>query len=166
MTHTRINAPVELRAQAEADAAFVDALVLDTLRDALGLPEGLDPGPLLEMQMRSRAMMLEQNFPALRRRVGWIGAEPAAVLLTGARDGALHVVEILTAPDWRRRGVAAAILSQVAAEARAAGEDVTANIFVTNTASLALFAAAGFDLESVPGAAQATARLRPGIDVR
>ena len=166
MTHTQINAPVELRAQVEADAAFVDGLVLDTLRDTLGLPEGLDPGPLLEMQMRSRAIMLEQNVPALRRRVGWIGAEPAAVLLTGARDGALHVVEILTAPDWRRRGVAAAILRQVAAEARAAGEDVTANIFVTNTASLALFAAAGFDLESVPGAAQATARLRPGIKVR
>lgn len=166
MTSTTIPVPVELREQAGADAAFVDGLVQDNLRDALGMPEGFDPGPLLEMQMRSREMMLEQSFADLRRRVAWIGAEPVAVLLTGSREGALHVVEILTAPSWRRQGVAAAILAQVAAEAQVRGQDVTAHIFVTNSASLALFAGAGFAVDVSPGAAQATARLRTGINVR
>lgn len=166
MASARLSFPVELREQAQADAVFVDGLVLDNLKTTSGLPEGFDAGPLIEMQMRSRAMTLNQGFPDLRRRVAWIGAEPAAVLLTGGRDGALHVVEILTAPDWRRRGVAAAILARVEAEARATGQDVTAHIFVTNTASLALFAGAGFTLEQSPGAAQASARLRTGINVR
>lgn len=166
MASARLSFPVELREQTEADAAFVDGLVLDNLKTASALPEGFDAGPLIEMQMRSRTMTLEQSFPDLRRRLAWIGAEPAAVLLTGPRDGALHVVEILTAPEWRRRGVAAAILAQVEAEARDRGQDVTAHIFVTNTASLALFSAAGFAMEQSPGAAQATARLRTGINVR
>jgi GNAT superfamily N-acetyltransferase len=165
MTSATIAFPVELRDQTEADDAFVDGLVRGNLGGALGMPEGLDPAPLIEMQMRSRAMMLEQSFPDLRRRVAWVGVEPVAVLLIGTRDGALHVVEILTAPDWRRRGVAAAILAQVALEAQAQGRDVTAHIFVTNSASLALFAGAGFTLEVSPSAAQAFAQLRTDINV-
>lgn len=169
MTSAENTLPVELRAETAADAAFVDDLVRDHLQGALGLPPaqgGFDPGPLLEMQMRSREAMLTQRFPDLERRVAWIGGERAAMLLTGSLDGALHVAEIIIAPAWRRQGVGAEILAQTAAEARAAGQDVTAHIFVTNTASLALFAAAGFTLEQSPGAAQTAARLRTGINVR
>jgi ribosomal protein S18 acetylase RimI-like enzyme len=152
--------PVELRAQAAADAAFVDRLVRDHLNDALGMAQGFDPGPLVDLQLRSRAVMLEQTYPALQRRVAWVGAAPAGSLLTAELDGALHVVEILTASEWRRRGVAASVLAQAVAEAGARHQDVTARIFTTNTASLALFASLGFTLDTPPSAAQAFARLR------
>jgi ribosomal protein S18 acetylase RimI-like enzyme len=108
-------------------------------------------------------MMLVQRFPDLERRVGWIGETPVASLLTGSLDGALHVAEIITAPDARRRGVGAAILRQVIAEARAAGKDATAFIFASNGPSQALFTSAGFTVDLPPGAAQATATLRTSI---
>lgn len=167
MTSAKIASPVPLRAQTPADAAFADGLVRDQLRDAMGLPTegGFDAGPLLEMQMRSREAMLAGRFADLERRVAWIGEAPAAILLTGSLDGALHVAEIIIAPAWRRQGLGAAILASVAEEARATGRDVTASIFVTNTASLGLFSSAGFTLDLAPGAAQASARLRTGINV-
>ncbi len=167
MTSATIPSTVELRAETAADAAFVEGLVRGHLAEALGpaLPGGFDAGPLLEMQTRSREAMLAQRFPDLERRVGWAGAEPAAMLLTGTLDGALHVVEIIIARTWRRLGVGAAILASVAAEGRAQGRDVTASIFVTNAASLALFSSVGFALDLPPGAVQATARLRTGINV-
>lgn len=163
MTFQRLNLPIELRPETPAEAGFVDRLTRDQLREAMG---GLDAGPLLEMQLRSRAAMLEQSFPDLRRRVVWAAAAPAGSLLTGERDGALHVVEIQIAPDRRRQGLAAAVLAQVAAEAAAEARDVTAHIFITNAASLALFAGAGFTLSTEPGAAQTLARLRTDINVR
>lgn len=156
---------VELRAQAAADTAFVDRLVRDNLNDALGMAQGFDPGPLVDLQLRSRAVMLEQAYPTLQRRVAWVGAAPAGSLLTAELEGALHVVEILTTSEWRRRGVAASALAQVVAEAGARHQDVTARIFTTNTASLALFAGLGFTLETPPSAAQAFARLRTGTGV-
>jgi ribosomal protein S18 acetylase RimI-like enzyme len=163
MNSSEISFAVELRAQTADDAAFVDGLVRGHLLDALAGAPGLDPEPLLEMQARSREMMLVQRFPDLERRVGWIGETPVASLLTGSLDGALHVAEIITAPDARRRGVGAAILRQVIAEARAAGKDATAFIFASNGPSQALFTSAGFTVDLPPGAAQATATLRTSI---
>lgn len=158
MTSQTSEPGIELRAERPDDAGFVDELVRGNLREAMA---GLDLGPLLELQLRSRAAMLAQNFPDLRRRVAWAGASPAGYLLTGTRDGVVHVVEIVVSPDWRRRGVAAAMLAQVRAEARRSGQAVTAHIFVTNTASLTLFGRAGFTLTTTPGAAQAVARTAP-----
>ena len=143
---------VELRDEGPADAGFVDALTRTHLADSLGAPPGIEAGPLLEMQIRSRAMMLTHSFPDLRRRVARVGDEPVAILLTAIRDRALHVVEIATAPEWRRRGVGAALLEHVAAEAREGGQDATAHIFITNTASLGLFSSAGFTLTTPDGA--------------
>jgi ribosomal protein S18 acetylase RimI-like enzyme len=165
MTSNEISSAVELRAQTAEDAAFVDGLVRGHLAAALAGAPGLDPGPLLEMQVRSREMMLGHRFPGLERRVGWIDGAPVAGLLTGPLDGALHVVEIIIAPEARRRGVGAAILNQVIAEARASDRDATAFIFASNTASLGLFASAGFTVDLPPGAAQATATLRTAINV-
>jgi ribosomal protein S18 acetylase RimI-like enzyme len=165
MKYSRPLPEVDLRDADPADADFMEALARIHLAENLGAPPGVEAGPLLEMQMRSRAMMLEHSFPDLRQRVGQIGDAPVAVLLTAIRDGALHVVEIATAPRWRRRGVGAALLERVAAEARAGGQDATAHIFVTNTASLGLFSGAGFTLTAQPGAAQVVARLRTGITV-
>ena len=157
-----MSSPVELVAEADTDAAFVDGLVRGHLLAAMG---GFDPGPLLEMQMRSREVMLTRRFPDLERRVAWIGAQRCAMLLTGPLDDALHVAEIIIAPEWRRRGVGAAVLARVAEQARAQGRDVTASIFVSNAPSLGLFSSAGFTLDLPPGAAQASARLRTGINV-
>lgn len=154
-----------MRDEGPADAEFVEALARIHLAENLGAPPGVEAGPLLEMQLRSRAMMLAHSFPDLRRRVGVVGEEPVAILLTAIRDGALHVVEIATAPQWRRRGVGAALLERIAAEARASGQDATAHIFITNTASLGLFSSAGFTLTTQDGAAQVIARLRASISV-
>ena len=158
MTRHRSEPGIELRAEQPDDAGFVDGLVRANLREAMA---GLDLGPLLELQLRSRAAMLEQNFPDLRRRVAWAGTSPVGSLLTGARDGAVHVVEIVVAPGWRRGGVATAMLAQVREEARRAQQAVTAHIFITNTASLTLFRRAGFTLTMTPGAAQTVARASP-----
>ena len=158
MTRHRSAPGIELRAERGDDAGFIDGLVRDNLREAMA---GLDLGPLLELQLRSRAAMLDENFPDLRRRVAWAGPSPVGCLLTGTRDGDLHVVEIVVSPDWRRRGVAAAMLAQVRREARQSGQAVTAHIFVTNIASLGLFRRAGFRLTIEAGAAQSLARASP-----
>lgn len=161
MTSSTSRPLVDLRPETAADADFAAALMREHMLAGMG---GFDPGGLVEMQLRSREAMLSQRFPNLERRIGWIGEARAASLLTGTLDGALHVVEIITAPEWRRRGVGATILTLLAAEARVGGREVTASIFASNTASLALFAEAGFALDLPPGSAQAVARLRTNIN--
>jgi len=160
------SAGVVLRPETPEDAAFVDGLVRDYLAEGLESgARGDAAGPLIDLQMRSRAAMLAAGFPDLQRRVGCIGSEAAASLLTATVDGALHVVEILVARPFQRKGVGGAVLALVAGEARARGQDVTANIFVANAASLALFARAGFTCDAPSARAQTLARLRTSTNV-
>lgn len=148
---------ITLRAEQAGDAAFVDALTRGQLGEGLG---GLMDGPLLEMQLRSRAATLAHRFPDLGREVAWMGDAPVGSLLTTPLGGTLHVVEIIIAPAWRRQGLARRMLEAVIRRATADGRDVTAMIYVSNTASLALFSTCGFSLERADGEAQTTARLR------
>lgn len=157
MDENDIGDGITLRAEQAGDAAFVDALTRGQLVEGLG---GLMDGPLLEMQLRSRAATLAHRFPDLRREVARVGDNPVGSLLTAALDGTLHVVEIMIVPAWRRRGLARQMLEAVIRRATADARDVTAMIYVSNTASLRLFSACGFGLERADGEAQTTARLR------
>lgn len=148
---------IELRPQTDGDTAFADALTRTHMREAMG---GMGDDRLVEIQARSREAMLAHRFPDLRREIARRDGDRVGMLLTATLDGALHVVEIVIAPDRRRQGVGRAMLEQAVARARADDRDVTALIFATNTASQGLFAAAGFSLDLPPDAAQATARLR------
>jgi N-acetylglutamate synthase-like GNAT family acetyltransferase len=65
-------------------------------------------------------------------------------------------VDIAVSPECRRRGVGAALLARIRAEA--GGLPLTARIYPDNGPSLAMFAAAGFRLAQADGSAQVAAR--------
>lgn len=161
MKPSRIDpARIDLRPEAADDAGAVAAIVREHLAEGLaGLPPEHRDGPLLDMQVRGREAGLAAAFPDLSRRVAVVDGQVAGLLLLDPSGAGLHVVEIAVAGGWRRRGLASALLARVAGEARAAGRPATASIFPGNTASLALFEAAGFRLEATPGEAQVRARL-------
>lgn len=160
MKHSRIDpAQIDLRPETPADADAVARIVREHLGEALaGLPPEMRDGPLLDIQVRGRETGLAA-FPDLSRRVAVVDDQVAGLLLLDFRPEALHVVEIAVAGGWRRRGLASAVLARVVADARAAGRPATASIFPGNTASLALFESAGFQLEAHLGDAQVRARI-------
>ncbi|KQW81827.1 GNAT family N-acetyltransferase [Brevundimonas sp. Root1279] len=160
MKPSRIDpAEIDLRPETPADADAVARIVREHLSEALaGLPPEMRDGPLLDIQVRGREAGLTA-FPDLFRRVAVVGGQVAGLLLLDPRPETLHVVEIAVAGVWRRRGLASALLARVVDEARATGRPATASIFPGNAASLALFGAVGFQLETSPDAAQVRARI-------
>lgn len=153
-------AQIELRPETPGDSGAVAAIVREHLGETLaGLPPELRDGPLLDIQVRTREAGLAAAFPHLSRRVAVVEGRTAGLLLLDRSGESLHVVEIVVAGPWRRRGLGSALLARVIDEAGTAGRPATASIFPGNTASLALFETAGFQLESAPGDAQVRARI-------
>ncbi|GAA0655307.1 GNAT family N-acetyltransferase [Brevundimonas lenta] len=135
-----------------------DAPAIAELETA-GLPEALrvDPAlaPLLAIQARARAASLTSAFPEALNRVAELEGQTVARLITAREADRLHIVDVAVTPSARRRGIGAALLDALKAEAGPA--PLTANIFPENHASLALFAAAGFELRHEDGSAQVQA---------
>ena len=151
----------ELREETGDDGPFLAALHRGTILQAMGVaPDDADPLmiSLAEMQVRARALGYDADWPEARRRTAWIGPDRVGAVITSEGPGNLHVVDIAVAAAHRRRGVGRAMLAAVLVEADRAGLETTARILVSNAASRALFAAAGFRLHAEPDQVQVVAR--------
>lgn len=154
-------ADFELREETGDDGPFLAALHRGTILQAMGVaPDDADPLmiSLAEMQVRARALGYDADWPGARRRTAWIGPDRVGAVITSKGPGSLHVVDIAVADAHRRRGVGRALLAAVLSEADGAGVETTARILVSNTASRALFVAAGFNLTGQPEDIQLVAR--------
>ncbi|MEY9844264.1 GNAT family N-acetyltransferase [Streptacidiphilus sp. MAP5-3] len=77
-------------------------------------------------------------------RGAFLGADLVALACTYLRGRHHEDVAVATAPDHRRRGLAAALAAQLASEIRGRGRDATWTAPTSNSASLAVAAALGF----------------------
>lgn len=154
----------ELRDETADDRPFLDALHRGVILQAMGGgADETDPVmvSLAGMQVRARDLAYAADWPGARRRTAWIGPERVGAIITSEGPGGLHVVDIAVAPGQRRRGVGRAMLEAVLREADRAGLETTARILVSNAASRALFAAAGFRFHAEPAQVQGVARRSP-----
>ncbi len=58
--------------------------------------------------------------------LAWVGAQPAGALATQTRDGIVGFFHVATLPQWRRHGVARALMVQALLDARRNGATVAA----------------------------------------
>lgn len=152
---------IVLREQTEEDQPFLAALHRGAILQAMGVAvDDADPVmiSLAEMQVRARALGHATDWPGAWRRTAWLGPDRVGAVVTSLSPQGVHVVDIAVDPSRRRQGVGRAMLEAVLGDAARDGLEATARILTSNTASLALFAAAGFDIESGPGEIQFTVR--------
>jgi len=134
---------VRRRPAGDADAAFVDALLLAGALDLLaGVPD--PPRSALAMtQVAARRSGYAHDWPDARDFVVTVDREPVGRVLLAQSSDALHVVDIRLAAAWRGRGVGTALVDQLGAEADALGQVLSLTVDPGNPA-LRLYERAGF----------------------
>jgi [ribosomal protein S18]-alanine N-acetyltransferase len=83
----------------------------------------------------------------------WLREEPAGYLCSWRILDELHILNVTTAPAFRRQGVARALLEEVLRRGRSTGmKEATLEVRVGNSAAIALYRLFGFrDLYHRPG---------------
>jgi RimJ/RimL family protein N-acetyltransferase len=112
--------------------------------DSWGWPEAANPYGARSAPFSTRFSFADLTVAlADRRHIGFVALSPRTRLAANSHVGLVR--SLLVAPDYRRAGVAQALLA--AAEARAAARGfmkVDVHVLASNPVSLALFAKAGF----------------------
>jgi ribosomal protein S18 acetylase RimI-like enzyme len=112
--------------------------------DTWGWPEGANPYGMRSAPFSTRFSLADLTVALIGRlHIGFVALSPRTRLASNSHVGQLR--SILVAPDFRRAGLAQALLA--AAEARAATRGfrkIDAHVLASNPASLALFTKAGF----------------------
>lgn len=136
---TRAPAGLEVRPEADADAAFLRELFLASypLRDVL-------PEPVLTQQIGLRLAAFRDSFPGAMRRIvvgpdGPIGR----IIIDWAHEAQSHCVDIAVRPADGGRGVGTALLRAWIDVAAARGLTCTLTVAADNPAR-ALYAKLGF----------------------
>ena len=136
-----LEAPLTLRAATEDDATAVWAW-RETL-DPMALASGPNP-PLADHLAWFARALIDPNRHLLIADAGTPAHPVGHLRLDHSRAGAADI-SILLAPDARGRGLGLRLLTQALTQARAMGlTQINAQVHADNTASRALFAAAGF----------------------
>ena len=80
--------------------------------------------------------------------VALVDGAPVGVALLGRRERRGWIGSMGVLPAWRRRGIGRRLLQQVQANARRAGlHAIDLEVLTRNTAALALYEAAGFQIQ-------------------
>jgi ribosomal protein S18 acetylase RimI-like enzyme len=149
-----------LRQEKPSDADFLAAVFRANALDLYGAA-GPALEPMIPLQYRSQVQTYAMAYPDALSEIVLSSDQPAGRLLTHRNAESIHVVDIAILPGWRQKGLARAALGVVQQRAAAAGLAVTAQIIVTNTASLALFGSLGFSISPPDGGAQVMCRWMP-----
>lgn len=181
----RLADPAALAALADRAAALCDGLGAERVAATLEQPLDIRPATMADAETvwRWRAALPPDQFraggnPPLADHLGWFAralqdpqrlllmagsAGPMAQLRLDLSDGAA-VVSILLAPEARGRGLGRRLLAALEPLARSRGLTcLRAEVAPQNSASMALFAAAGYERDpDLDGFAQFTRRLGPG----
>jgi [ribosomal protein S18]-alanine N-acetyltransferase len=99
----------------------------------------------------TEAMLLaELDNPQASIDLLWQGESLAAYLCSWFVCGELHILNLVTAPQYRRRGLARCLLDHVVARCRPDGlEQVLLEVRIGNQAAIALYEYYGFSREGV-----------------
>lgn len=129
-----------------ADEAFLRELIVSHIADELGTASWPEPmrTQLPLMQCDARRQAIRANFPNVPEQVIEIGGHPAGWLVLADSDAALHLVEILLAPEWRGRGAGTEILRKILRIATASRKPVRLQVEVRNTSAVRFYQRAGF----------------------
>ena len=112
--------------------------------DAGGWPDGANPYGARSAPFSTRFSLVDLTIAQLgRRRIGFVALSPRTRLAANSHVGLVRA--ILVAPDFRRAGVARALVAAAEVSAAARGfQKIGVNVLSSNSASLGLFAKAGF----------------------
>ena len=139
------SAQAEERVRRRVNAASpprLRGLTVEDLPAVVAIERRVFPDPWSEAFFRS-----ELDQPLVFARVAEREGQLAGYLVAWLGAGSGHIGNLAVVPEHRRRGVAAALLGELLAHARAVGvEAVTLEVRVSNFAAQALYGAHGFRL--------------------
>ena len=134
-----------LRAVAPADEELLYRIYASTRTEELAPVPWTDAQKeaFLRMQFRAQSLDYAANYPDAAFLVILVDGEPAGRLYVDRREDELLIVDIALLPEHRGNGVGGAILSDLQAEAAAAGKPVRIHVEHMNPA-LRLYERLGF----------------------
>lgn len=155
-----------LQAASEADADFLYRVYASTRYEELA-PTGWSAEQqkaFLRSQFAAQAAHYRQHYPAARFDIVQLVAERVGRLYVERRADEILVFDIALLPEFRRRGLGRALLSELAAEADAQGLRMSLHVERHNPA-LALYRQLGFVHVSEHGVYWSMQRLPAALGV-
>lgn len=137
--------PVQARAPADGDAAFLARLYASTRADLQSA--SADPAlvaSLIGMQQRFQAIGYRQDFPDAHYLVLEQAGAPCGRIVVDAGAAALRLVDIALLPAARGQGLGRHILRALQGCAGAAGVPLTLSVHHSNPAARRLYLSLGF----------------------
>lgn len=104
------------------------------------------PPALIDLQYRARAAQVGRDHPDASNEVILVDDAAAGSLMIADDGDAVRVVDIVIAPDHRRRGIAAAVMAQVIESA--GDRAVRLSVWSENASARALYERLGFAVVS------------------
>jgi ribosomal protein S18 acetylase RimI-like enzyme len=99
---------------------------------------------LLDMQFRAMTMSYRTNFPSGRFEIVILNGTPIGRLITDHTQNRFRIVYIALLPEWRRCGIAVALMTSVLQEPRRRGTRCEATLARDNLPSQRLWSRLGF----------------------
>jgi ribosomal protein S18 acetylase RimI-like enzyme len=127
---------ITLRPATAADEEFLRAVYASTRAEELTVTPWTDEqkATFCDMQFDAQRAHYAEAYPELEQDVIVVDGEDAGRLYVARLPGDIRVVDIAILPAFRGRGVGEKLLSDVLAEARAAGGKVTIHVEHQNRA--------------------------------
>ena len=115
-----------LRPATTDDYGFLRRLHRATMREYVAQTWGWDE--------EAQAAMFRERFDPSREQIIVVDREDVGVLRAERRERELFLAELEIAPEYQRRGIGAAIVEELKAEARRAGLPLTLQVLKVNPA--------------------------------
>jgi len=141
---------VSLRAESEADRAFLRGL-FDQVRaeEFAGLEQGM-LGSLLDMQFAAQQQSYRQAYAGARFEIIEVNGVPVGQQVVAQSGAGLLLVDIALLTQWRGQGIGSALLRKLQQEAASAGLPLRLHVALNNPAE-ALYRRLGFKETGVSG---------------
>jgi GNAT superfamily N-acetyltransferase len=132
----RFDAPVRLRPCTPADIPFLVELYASTRADELALMpwSAEDKAAFVRMQFEAQDQDYRTRFPDADRSLVLVGDEPVGRLYVDRRPDEILGLDISLLPEWRGRGLGAALVGNLLDEAARTGRPFRANVQLGNPA--------------------------------
>ncbi len=146
MTQTQIDSTTRLRPETEADVEFLAALYASTREEEMALvTDWTDEAKttFLRSQFDAQTEHYKKHYSAAEYWVIERDGSPIGRLYLHYQPKDLRIVDIALMPEWRGHGIGRTILTQLLADAQAAGRNVSLHVEKFNPA-LKLYYDLGF----------------------
>jgi ribosomal protein S18 acetylase RimI-like enzyme len=103
-------------------------------------------GPLLRMQFQAQAGSYREQYPNSEHSIVLLDGAPAGRIWVDRAAARFLLVDISILPAFQNRGLGAALVSGLIAEATGAGVPVQCSVALTNQGSLRFHRRLGFEI--------------------